>query len=150
MKTIVVLGFLSLVSSIVFAQEEKEAGTIPADVIDALSMLYPKAKDVSWKLIERDFEASFMQNEKAVSLLFDEHGNLMIVKNKIDHTELPVPVISKLKAEYPNWSVQKALLVDITGTSSYHVVLEKDGETVNVTCSRLGDIIKILSQESLK
>jgi hypothetical protein len=149
MKTIVMLGFLSLVSSIVFAQEQKEAATIPADVTDALSMLYPKANDVRWNLIEKDFEASFVQNERAVSLLFDPRGNLLIIKNKIDHTELPVSVIAKLKTEYPDWSVQNALLVDITGTSSYHVELEKDGETVNVACNRQGDIIKILSQESL-
>lgn len=150
MKTIVMLGFLSLVSSFVFAQEQKEAKTIPVDVIDAFSMLYPNVKDVNWNLTANDFEANFVQNEKGVSLVFDQSGNLLMVKNKIDHTELPVPVIAKLKAEYRDWSVQKALLLDITGISSYHFELEKDGETVNVTCNRQGDIIKILSQESLK
>lgn len=144
------LGFLSLVSSIASAQEQKEAATIPADVIDALSMLYPKAKDVTWNPIEKDFEVRFVQNEKEVSLVFDQNGNLLLIKNKIEETELPVPVIAKLKTGYPDWSVQKALLLDITGTSSYHVELEKDGETVNLTCNRQGDIIKILSQRSSK
>ena len=123
---------------------------IPPDVIAASSMLYPKAKDVNWNLIQKDFEVSFVQNERAVSLLFDQHGNLMMVKNKIDHTELPVSIKAKLKTEYPDWSVQKALFIDIRGTSSYYVELEKAGETVNLTCSWQGDMIKILSQESLK
>lgn len=150
MKSIVMLAVLSLVSSIGVAQLQKEVATIPADVIDALSMLYPKAKDVRWNLIERDFEASFEQNEKFVSLLFDEHGNLMMVKNKIDHTALPVPVIAKLKTEYADWRVQKALSVDIMGTTTYQLELKKAGETVNLACSRQGDIVEIRSGELLK
>ena len=149
MKTIVMLGFLSLVSSTLFAQVQKEA-TIPADVIDAFSMLYPKAKDVTWKLIEKDFEASFVQNEKGVSLVFDQSGNLLMVKNKIDHTELPVPVIAKLKTEYPDWSARKTFHMNSTGMSSYEVELEEGGEKINLRCSRQGDLVKILSEESLK
>lgn len=150
MKRTVILALLSLVSSVAFAQEKMEAEAIPPDVIDAFSMLYPKAKVVNWKLIGKDFEASFAQNERAMSVLFDQNGNLMIVKNKIDRTELPVPVTAKLKTEYPDWSVKKALRIDISGTSNYDLELEKDGETVNLTCSRQGDIIKILSKESFK
>lgn len=150
MKTMVMLGFLLLVSSIVSAQEQKEAATIPADVVDAFSMLYPKAQDVKWKLIGKDFEASFVKNEKIVFLLFDGRGNLMMVKNKIGQTELPLPVIAKLKTEYADWTVQKALSIEIMGTTSYQLELEKAGETVNLACSRQGDIEKILSQEGLK
>lgn len=150
MKRIVILAFVSLVSTVAFGQEKTVAKTIPADVIDAFSMLYPNVKDINWNVIEEDFEANFTQNERAVSLLFDQHGNLLMVKNKIDHTELPVPVLGKLKTEYPGWSVQKALCIDIRGTSTYDVELEKAGETVNLMCSRQGDIIKILYQESFK
>ena len=149
MKRTVILAFLSLVSSVAFAQRKEEAEMIPPDVIDAFSMLYPKAKDVNWNLIENHVEASFVQNERAVSLLFDQRGNLMMVKSKIEQTELPVPVIAKLKTEYADWSVQKALSIDIMGTTSYQLELEKAGETVNLTCSRQGDIVKSLSQESL-
>lgn len=144
MKRIAILAFLSLLSSTVFAQEQKEAITVPTDVIDAFGMLYSKVKDVNWKLIEKDFEVSFVQDERSVSALFDQHGNLMMVKNKIDHTELPVLVIARLKTDYPDWSVQKALLIDITGTSTYHVELDKSGDRVSLTCSRQGDIMKIL------
>lgn len=149
MKTIVMLGYLLLGSTYLFAQAEKEAAAIPADVTDALSMLYPMAKEVKWSLSQSDFEARFSQNERAVSLLFDQHGNLMMVKNRIDQTELPVTVLAKLKDSYPDWRVQQASLVNITGTASYEVELEKDGEMVNLTC-RQGDIMRILSQESLK
>ena len=123
---------------------------IPPDVIAASSMLYPKAKDVNWNLIQKDFEVSFVQNERTVSLLFDQRGNLMMVKNKINETEVPVPVITTLKTEYSGWSVQKALSIDIMGTTSYQLELERAGEAVNLTCSRQGDIIKILSKESFK
>ena len=148
MKRAVILAFLSLVSSVAFAQEKKEAAKIPYDVIDAFSMLYPKVKDVTWNLIEKDFEVSFVQNERAVSLLFDQRGILMMVKNKINETDVPVPVITTIKKEYPGWSVQKALRIEIMGTYSYQVQLEKGGERVHLTCSRHGDNIKILSRLS--
>lgn len=152
MKRIVILVCLSLVSSVAFAQgqEKKEEVTIPSDVIDAFSMLYPSVKDVNWDLVEKDFEANFAQNERALSVRFDQHGNLILITKKLEHTELPVPVIAKLKTEYADWSVQKALSVDIMGTTSYQVELEKAGETINLTCNQHGDILKILSQESRK
>lgn len=138
------MALLSLLSSMVFAQEQKEGTGVPAEVIDAFGMLYAKVENVDWKLIEKNFEVSFVQNERAVSAVFDQQGNLMMVKNKIDHTELPIPIAAKLKNDYPDWSVQEAILIDITGASSYYVELQKAGDRLNLTCSRQGDILEIL------
>ena len=123
---------------------------IPPDVIDSFSMLYPSVKDVNWNLLEKDFEVNFVLKERAVWILFDHRGNLMMVKNKIDHTELPVPVITKLKMEYADWSIRKAISIDILGTTSYQLELESAREKVHLTYSSQGDITELLSVESLK
>lgn len=82
--------------------------------------------------------------------MFDLRGNLMMVKNKIDLTELPVAVITTVKEQYPDWSVQKTVRIEINGTSNYEVELAKAGGRVSLICSKHGDIIRILSHESFK
>ena len=150
MKRTVILAFLSLVSSVASAQEKKDAKTIPADVIDAFSMLYPQVKAIDWSFAARDFEVSFIQNERARSLVFDMRGNLMMVKDEIDLAELPPPVIRTVEEQYPDWSVQKIFSIGIIGTIRYELELENAGERVHLTCRRQGDNIKILSRESFK
>lgn len=148
MKTIAVC--LSLISSIALAQERNESKTIPANVVDAFTILYPQAKDIDWSFEAKDFEVSFIENERARSIVFDIRGNLMMVKDKIDRAELPPPVITTVEEQYPDWSVQKTFRIDITGTPSYQIELHKAGERLSLICGKHGDIIRIVSGESFK
>lgn len=83
-------------------KDTKEAATIPAEVMETFTMLYPKVKDVDWSGAGKYFEASFLPNERTPFLMFDLRGILMIVKSKIDRTELPAPVTTIVREQYPD------------------------------------------------
>ena len=91
MKKIVAASILILFGGIAVAQDE-EPSVVPASVIESFNCLYPSIADVSWVVDDVNYSATFKLDGKAISLLFDEYGNVIKVQNEIKLFELPVDV----------------------------------------------------------
>lgn len=140
-KRIVACMFV-VISGMASAQENEQAQPVPPDVIDAFSMLYPKAKEVLWNHKDGHFEANFTLNIKNVSVLFDKTGDLKQVKNVIKGSELPIDVNSMLTKDYSAWKIRRTTCTDIRGTLSYGVEVEKEDQTMTLTFDKDGILIK--------
>ena len=102
MHKIALLIALALFSgNAVQAQElHPKESNVPDVVKQALTSLYPNAKDIEWLKKNRDHEAEFVDNNMSVSILFDKKGNVLNKKTEIDKSEYPAGVSEALKKDF--------------------------------------------------
>jgi hypothetical protein len=134
----VVAAFLFF-GGVAVAQQKEVA--VPKIVTDAFSCLYPSTKLVSWDFDDINYSASFKLDGKAMTLLFDESGALMEVKNEIKHFELPLDVNHLISKEYADWHLGKAMYIDSNGTSYYEAVVEKADQTLVLVFNQHGGLL---------
>lgn len=127
-KLIVGVTFLFLQYA-TMAQENNQVHTVPADVIEAFSMLYPNIKEVNWENKDQDYEARF-SNTKINYLLFDKEGNLKQVKIEILESELPTEAKKAIDKEYFEWKKEKYDRIEKMGTTTFEVEVSNGGQFI--------------------
>ena len=140
MKTIIAIAAFVLFGGVAVAQEVTEL-QVPEPVKDAFSCLYPSINRVSWDFDDTNYSASFKMEEKAMSLLFDEYGSVVEVKNEIKFYELPLDVNQLLKKEYSDWRIGKASHINSNGTCYFETVVEKEEETMVLVFNQHGGLL---------
>jgi hypothetical protein len=96
MKTF--FGILLLATGMVsLAQAQKlNPAKVPAEVKAAFTKLHAGTK-VSWEMEKQHYEAGFTLNGKETSEVYSAKGLLLETEVEIKSTELPAPVLAKLK-----------------------------------------------------
>jgi hypothetical protein len=140
MKKIVAIAAIVFFGGVAVAQEATEV-QVPEPVKDAFSCLYPGVKSVSWEFDEINYSASFNLDGKAVSMLFDEYGSLVEVKNEIKFYELPLDVNHLLKEKYSDWHIGSASRINSNGTAYFETVVEKEEETLVLVFNQHGGLL---------
>lgn len=126
MKTIMAFFLVALSVGTVAAQGSSL--TIPMNVLNSFTSLYPDIRDVRWDQDEMSYEASFKVRNKKISLSFDENGYVNEVKNELIAFEVPTGMKSMVESKYPEWHISKALHVSVNGKGYYEMILDKKGE----------------------
>src|SRR5688572_20973066 len=140
MKTIIAIAAFVFFGGVAVAQEVTQI-QVPQPVNDAFSCLYPGINLVSWDFDEVNYSASFKLDGKAMSMLFDENGSVVEVKNEIKLYELPLDVNALLKKEYSDWRIGRASQINSNGTSYFETVVEKEEETMVLVFTQHGGLL---------
>jgi hypothetical protein len=140
MRKLVALCLLLFFGGTAIAQENIDK-QVPVPVRETFSGLYPSVKAVSWKFDDTNYTASFKENDKTISLVIDEEGYVMEVKNEIKLYELPPDVNHFLGREYSGWTIYKTSHINSNGTSYYEAVVEREDESMVLVFNRNGDLM---------
>lgn len=140
MKKIVAVTIILFYGASAVAQEE-HGSEVPQSVIESFSCLYPSITNVSWKVDDVNYAASFRLDGKAVSLVFDEYSNVIKVEHEIKLYELPLDVSHLISKEYSDWRIGKASHIDSNGTAYYEAQVQKDEQTMVLVFNRHGGLL---------
>lgn len=140
MKKTLAVSIIWLFGGVAFAQDQQGL-EIPRSVVESFSCLYPNINYVSWEFDDINYSASFKLDGRVISLLFDEHGSVVEVKNEIRLFELPPDVNDLIAKEYSGWRIGKATHIDSNGTAYYETVVEKEQKTMVLVFNRHGGLL---------
>lgn len=140
MKRIIAIAAFMFCGGIAIAQEAEKI-SVPRPVMEAFSCHYPLINHVYWEYDEVNYSASFKLDGKAMTLLIDEYGSVIEVKNEIKLFELPLDVNRLLIKEYSDWRIGKASHIDASGTAYYETVVEKEEETMVLVFNQHGGLL---------
>jgi len=140
MKKIIAIAAFLFFGGVAIAQQAEKI-SVPMPVREAFSCHYPLINIISWEFDELNYSASFKSDGKALTLLFDENGSLVEVKNEIKLFELPLNVNHLLSKEYSDWRIGKATHIDASGTAYYEAVVEKEEETMVLVFNQHGGLL---------
>ena len=140
MKKILIVYIFLIFGGIAFAQDQQVV-EVPGPVNDSFSRLYPEIKLVNWEFDDVNYTGSFKLDGRLISLVFDEHGSVVEVKNEIKLFELPPDVNDMLSKEYSGWTIGKATHIDSNGTAYYETVVEKEERTMVLVFNRHGGLL---------
>lgn len=140
MKRIIAVTAFMFFGGIAIAQEAEKI-SVPRPVREAFSCHYPLINHVYWEYDEVNYSASFKLEGKAMTLLIDEYGSVIEVKNEIKLFELPLDVNRLLSKEYSDWRIGKASHIDASGTAYYETVVEKEEETMVLVFNQHGGLL---------
>ena len=140
MKKIIAIAAFLFFGGVAIAQEAEKI-QVPKPIREAFNCHYPLINLVSWEFDEVNYSASFKLDGKAVTLLFDENGSVVEVKNEIKLFELPLDVNHLLSKEYSDWRIGKATHIDASGTAYYETVVEKEEETMVLVFNQHGGLL---------
>ncbi len=112
-KAILILAILSM-GGFALAQKVKESA-VPAPVKSGFVALYATDKVDNWKKEKGNYEASFMKDSKKMLVLFKPNGDWIETKAQIDASELPAPVTTYVKNNYPGQTIWDAYKITKSG-----------------------------------
>ena len=141
MKKIIAITAFILFGGVAIAQDAEKKVPVPPTVREAFNCHYPQINLVTWDFDEVNYSASFKSDGKAMTLLFDEYGAIVEVKNEIKLFELPLDVNHLLSKEYSDWRIGKATHIDASGTAYYEAVVEKEEETMVLVFNQHGGLL---------
>lgn len=131
MKTrLFVLLAVFVISINSFAQEKKEKDqksiTPPIAVKSAFQKAYPGVSREKWGKEDADYEVSFKQNNKDMSLVYDRNGTLKETETTIKVSELPVVITDYVKQHYKGAAIHEAAkIIRPNGEVNYEAEVNK-------------------------
>lgn len=140
MKTLLVVLGMGL--SIAQANAQKvNVKDVPLSIKHSLHQNYG-IKDADWDKEGNNYEASFEQKGKEVSVVFDASGSILETEREIGKAELPVAVMDVLKKDYPDFELEESAKIDSKGVITYEAEVEKGEQTFDLIFSAQGKLIK--------
>ncbi len=140
MKKIIAIAAFLFFGGVAIAQEAEKI-SVPKPIREAFSCHYPLINHVTGNLMKSIIQQALSMDGKAMTLLFDENGSVVEVKNEIKHFELPLDVNHLLSKEYSDWRIGKATHIDASGTAYYEAVVEKEEETMVLVFNQHGGLL---------
>lgn len=118
MKTYLLSSLLS-VSALVHVANAQTSG-IPAAAKATFAKLHPGATGLKWDKEDGGYEASFKEQGKTMSLVFDGKGQLKETETDIAVTALPATVRDYVAKQMPGKTIKEAaIIVDAAGVKKY-------------------------------
>ncbi len=124
--TLLAAVLLLTTSGFAFIIKQKQ-DTPPAAAKAAFTKAFPGSSKVKWEKEKEGFEASFVQNGKKMSAVYDAQGNLKETEAAIKASELPAGVMDYVKKHYKGASIKEtAKITDAAGNVKYEVGTSKE------------------------
>ncbi len=146
MKTLMVIMSIALSSCQINAQKMNE-GDVPKVLKNALHQKF-KAKDVDWNKEGENYEASFDQKGKDISVLFSEDGSILEVEREIRKKELPAAVQVALARDFNGFDLKEAAVIEANGQISYEAEVKKWKESFDLIFDAQGNLKKKVTPDS--
>jgi hypothetical protein len=135
MKKIITLASAVMMSLTIFAADEPNE-----KVLEAFNKTFELAKDVSWIDVDRNFEASFKQNNVTCRVAYDEEGNVLRSIRYYKGEVLPLLIQSKLSKIYKDQTVFGVTEVSTSSEITYHIILEDKGRFYYIESDSFGNM----------
>ena len=134
---IIVVGILLSASTI-------NATEVPDTIEKAFQQKFPNAKKVKWeKEKSNDYEASFVLNDKEVSVLYSPDGQLKETETEISISELPKAVVDAMNKKYPNVKIDEAAKIERSdNTVVYETEIKINRKTTDLLFDQNGNETK--------
>lgn len=118
-------SFFSL-SALPFIDQDQDIpqSEVPSVVLNALGSAYPNAANVEWEKAKDTYEAEFKIDTKEYTVQLSAAGNVIQVKQDLENTELPEAVRNAIAANYKNYILDDADLLEKDGRQYYQVELD--------------------------
>lgn len=111
---------------------------VPAAVKGTFTKAYPKAI-VKWEIEDKNYEAAFKQDGKAITVVIDEKGILLETETDVTISELPKAIIDYLATHYRGKKIaETAMIKKANGEINYEAEVNK----VDVIFDSKGSFIK--------
>lgn len=99
------------------------ATEVPDAIENAFRQKFPEAKKVKWEREKnKDYEASFLLNNKEVSAVYSPEGELKETETAIAVADLPAALVSVLNKKYPGAVIKEAEKVERADASVLYEV----------------------------
>lgn len=144
MKTLLVVLGMGLAMSQANAQKLNEKD-VPGSIKSSLVKAYA-VKDVDWDKEGLNYEASFEQKGKEISVEFDAAGSILETEWEIKKNELPPAVMDVLKKDYADFELEETAKIDATGLISYEAEVEKGEKAYDLIFDAQGVLIKKIAK----
>jgi hypothetical protein len=80
---------------------------VPLAIRAAFKKKFPAAEKVKWESAPGQFEAEFLMQEKIISALFDDNGNLLETEEQIRKEDLPTAVLQTWKIRFGDRKIKE-------------------------------------------
>lgn len=140
MKTLLVVLAVALGIGQAGAQKIK-ASEVPQSVKQGLLQHFA-AKDADWDKEGENYEASFEQKGREISIIFDRNGRVLETEREIDKNELPSPVLESLKRDYKDYKIEEVARIESNGVFTYETELESAEQTLELVFDGQGKLLK--------
>lgn len=119
-KTVTTILMMSL-ATLSFTQKLKQQD-VPAPVLSAFKKMYPAVNSIHWDKENKNYEAGFVLNKKAHTVVLDATGNMVETEVEIERDQLPKDILAYVQKYYAGKSVKEiAKITDAKNNITYEV-----------------------------
>lgn len=136
-KMMLTLAFFAAGISTVLA--EPAAGEVDAKVINAFTREFTAAKDITWTIAEKYYQASFEYNGQHLTAFYNTEGDLMGLSRFIRPADLPLALQSDLKKNYGAYWISNLFEVANANGTKYYITLEDADQTLVLSSDNTRD-----------
>lgn len=101
---------------------------VPSIVYNAVKTKFPSAINIDWEKKQSNYEAEFKINGIEYKVYVEPTGKLIFHQYKIKVEEFPAPVTAKISAEYGEYKIDDAAIIEKDNIVFYQAELERKGE----------------------
>ena len=148
-KISIILAALGLfISSATMAIPEE---SVASSVKKAFHTSFSNAKKVKWDKIQEFYFVTFLQNEKEISVAYNEQGEVMGSSEMISYENLPVLTQIALHEQYGRYTRSPQVYsITCNGLTDYFVTAVNEKRLLKLKCSEDGGITVIQSTKLKK
>jgi len=141
MKNTLLLTFLSFSLTTTLTAQKVKSADVPQAVKSALLKKYPSASNVTWEKEKGNFEANWGGKSKEDnSVVFTPDGSFVEMVVAIPVANLPLGVVTYIKAHYPGSKITEAgKVTDAKGKISY----EAEVKGKDLIFDQQGNFVKV-------
>jgi hypothetical protein len=136
MKTIM-LSLTGIIFSISFAQNIQNKD-IPQVVKEKFASSFTGATHVKWTKEKSDFEASFRNGKKEMSVNFNEKGNIIETEIEIKVADLPAVIKNSVSKDYPGYKITEAAKIESKGIVTWEAEVTRGKDKMDVIYDEQG------------
>lgn len=131
-------------TAMLFGTTVINATEVPDAVEKAFKEKYPTAKKVKWeKENNNDYEASFVMDNKEISVVYSQDAQFKEIETEITVAELPKAVIDSFNKKYPTSKIEEAAKIERADkTIVYEAETKINKKEVNLLFDENGTEIK--------
>lgn len=111
------------------------------DVKISLERAYA-VRGVDWDKEGENYEASFAQKGKEISVVFDGIGSILETEREIKKSELPTAILDVLKRDYSDFELEEAAQIESKGVITYETEVEKGKMSLELVFDERAKLIK--------
>jgi len=109
-------------------------------VLNAFSKTFQEAKEVSWSESPETYEVKFKQNEIRSRVYYDKEGNILKAYRYYFEQNLPLLVLSKVKAKYTDKKIFGVVEVSSDEGTFYYITLEGEKDWKEIKADSYGSM----------